>query len=151
MTNAVKHGALRDGAGRVQLNWSVYRDWPDGGARFQLNWLEHLSPAGQAALGPVDLLEGEFPQGGRLGFGSHVLSIAVPRRLNGRADIDFLPEGLSYALDLPLADVAGSGGAPPEAGAGAPEAVPRAAAAPEAVPRDLPPGRSPVDRLPRSA
>ncbi|WP_417525859.1 sensor histidine kinase [Marinovum sp.] len=104
VTNAVKHGALRDAEGTIRINWSRYRGWPDGEERFQMHWTETLSPAVRKELEERDLL-----QGGRVGFGTRVLSLSVPRRLNGRAEIDFLADGLSYALDLPLDCVSCSG------------------------------------------
>ncbi|WP_323766367.1 sensor histidine kinase [Marinovum sp.] len=128
VTNAVKHGALRDAEGTIQLHWSSYRGWPEEDQRFQINWTETLSPAAQRALARRDML-----QDGRVGFGTHVLSLSVPRRLNGRADIDFLPEGLSYALDLPLdcvtGDPCGQGDPAGAAPSGSPGAAPPSAAA----------------------
>lgn len=145
VTNAVKHGALRDAEGTIQLNWSRYRGWPDGEERFQMHWTETLSPAAQDDLGGRDLL-----QDGRVGFGTRVLSLSVPRRLNGRAEIDFLPEGLSYALDLPLDCVSGSGADRYAPG----QLMQSGRGAPAGQPAELPPAfadPAKVDRQRRSA
>lgn len=96
-TNAVKHGALRDPGGQVTVYWSRYRGWPDAGERFQLNWTESLSPD-RAPLDALLSSQATAP----LGYGSRVLNISVPQRLNGRAEEDFAPEGMSYTLDVPV-------------------------------------------------
>lgn len=96
-TNAIKHGALRDEGGKVAVFWSRYHSWPDGRERFQLNWAETLSPD------RVPL--SEFTRDtdtGRLGYGTRVLNITVPQRLNGKAEEDFTPDGMSYTLDIPV-------------------------------------------------
>ncbi|TNF22332.1 MAG: hypothetical protein EP318_04215 [Rhodobacteraceae bacterium] len=96
-TNAIKHGALRDDGGFVALFWSRYRSWPDGRERFQLNWAETLPPE------RVRMRDfAEAAGSGRLGYGTRVLNITVPQRLNGKAEADFTPQGMSYTLDVPV-------------------------------------------------
>lgn len=96
-TNAIKHGALRGEGGHVAVFWSRYRSWPDGRERFQLNWAETLPPD---LVPPADFARGSGA--GRLGYGTRVLNITVPQRLNGKAEEDFTPEGMSYTLDIPV-------------------------------------------------
>ncbi|MCJ7874183.1 sensor histidine kinase [Phaeobacter sp. J2-8] len=101
-TNAIKHGALRDEEGKVELSWAKYRGWPDAVDRFQICWTETLCASRRAENEAAELFSS-----GPVGFGSRVLNIAVPRRLDGRAEVDFTPNGLSYALDLPLKALVG--------------------------------------------
>lgn len=96
-TNAIKHGALRDEGGHVAVFWSRYRSWPDGRERFQLNWVETLPPD---RVPLADFSRG--PGTGRLGYGARVLNITVPQRLNGKAEEDVTPDGMSYTLDIPV-------------------------------------------------
>ncbi len=61
-------------------------------ARFRLRWHESDGP-------PV-----VSPQ--RKGFGSRLIERGLSLELGGRAAIEFLPAGLSYTIDAPLAHLA---------------------------------------------
>ena len=93
-TNAAKYGALSAPAGRVSLRWAVTgTDWAQ---RFDLLWRESGGP-------PV-----VRPR--RKGFGTMVLERVIAQDFDSRPRIDFDPDGLSYALNLPLALVIASPG-----------------------------------------
>lgn len=91
-TNAAKYGALSARAGRVRVAWSIAADGAE--ARFRLRWHESDGP-------PV-----ASPQ--RKGFGSRLIERGLSLELGGRAAIEFLPAGLSYTIDAPLAHLAWS-------------------------------------------
>lgn len=112
-TNAVKHGALRDVDGSVELSWAHYRGWPAADDRFQVFWHERLA---RARVNAMEVAGDSL--GGPVGFGSRVLNITVPQRLGGRAEVDFSTEGLRYALDLP-AQALEAGSDLPDTAAGA--------------------------------
>lgn len=82
-TNASKHGALSRPEGKVIVRWRHLE--PEG--RLQLDWIESGGP-------PV-----QPPQ--RQGFGHLVLTELVPATLQGKAKLDFLPEGVHWHLDIP--------------------------------------------------
>jgi two-component sensor histidine kinase len=84
-TNAVKYGALSETAGHVSILWQV-----DGG-RFTMTWTERGGP-------PV-----APPQ--RRGFGRSVIEDVAASSLGGSARLSFAPEGVSWVLDAPLANL----------------------------------------------
>jgi two-component sensor histidine kinase len=89
-TNALKYGALREGAGTVALRWRV--EQAAGGKRFKLRWKEHCDPVASS----VD----------KAGFGSMLL-----RTVFGAPDTTYRlsvePDGLVYELDAALHVVTG--------------------------------------------
>ncbi|MFC3231520.1 sensor histidine kinase [Marinibaculum pumilum] len=97
-TNAVKHGALSGEAGRVRLNWRLSGGAEDPGTAFVLDWQEDWphrpapdrDAAATAAHG---------------GFGTMLLERAVPTALRGRASREIGPTGMSYRLEVPLAEL----------------------------------------------
>lgn len=88
IANAIDHGSLSDGSGRVSITWSVQPC--DSGAReFRFQWTE-ISAEPKAM---------RFDQ---VGFGRHVLEIIVPRALNGTTTVSNGPQGLIWTLTWPL-------------------------------------------------
>ena len=84
-TNAVKHGALRELGGRVEVTWAV-----TNGTESQLSWTwnEHDGP-------PVALPTRE-------GFGSRLLNRVLTIQTGAKIDIAYDPDGLRVSVVLPL-------------------------------------------------
>jgi two-component sensor histidine kinase len=85
-TNAVKHGALSNATGTVDIVWDVVRAEPD--SRLHLRWQESDGP-------PVQLPT-------RQGFGTRLIERSLARELNGDVQIRFNPEGVLCTVDAPL-------------------------------------------------
>ncbi len=84
-TNAVKHGALSVPGGKVNVSWNVE---PNGDSEhLKIVWRERGGPAVSAPANE--------------GFGHLVVRKLVPTQLEGRASLEFPPEGLSWTLELP--------------------------------------------------
>jgi two-component system, chemotaxis family, CheB/CheR fusion protein len=88
-TNAMKHGALSNKAGRVTVTWSLV-DQAGQEPRLAFRWQERGGP-------PV-----EPP--GRKGFGSKLLERAIDTSAKP-AVFDYACEGLTYDLDVLLASI----------------------------------------------
>src|SRR4029077_2387895 len=85
-TNAVKHGALSQRAGRVEIDASI----PEGAERVLLfKWAEKGGPT---VVHPS-----------KRGFGSTLIERAFVAQLEGRARLEFNPAGVQYELEVPLA------------------------------------------------
>ena len=82
-TNAVKYGALASDRGRVSVTWGE----TDGVFRFE--WRE------------VAPLAGIAPQGRSGGFGTGLLTRAIPAQLSGVGALEMTPAGAVYTLTLP--------------------------------------------------
>jgi two-component sensor histidine kinase len=89
-TNAVKHGALSNGSGAVEIDWHISRDEQQ---RFRLRWIESGGPAV------------EKPR--RRGFGSRLVEQGLAQDLAGDVRLDFERAGLVCTIDAPLAEVVG--------------------------------------------
>ncbi|GJD57987.1 Blue-light-activated histidine kinase 1 [Methylobacterium dankookense] len=85
-TNAVRHGALADPDGRLEVAWSV-EDGPDGRV-LHWTWNEHDGP-------PVALPTRE-------GFGSQLLNRVLTLQVGAKVDIAFAPDGLRVSVAVPL-------------------------------------------------
>ena len=85
-TNALKHGALKTEAGKVNIEWGS----PERG-RLRFCWSEHGGP-------PVTVP----PQ---RGFGSRLIE-SLGRELAGSANIQFEPDGLICTIDAPVHAIA---------------------------------------------
>ena len=85
-TNAMKHGALGQGQGRVDLGWSVHN--PRGENWFRIRWEETGGP-------PVK------PPSCR-GFGTQLLERGVARELGAQVQLSFLPSGVVCEIEAPL-------------------------------------------------
>jgi two-component sensor histidine kinase len=81
-TNAAKYGALSRAEGRVELAWEA------SATMLTLHWREHGGP-------PV-----APPQ--RRGFGSRLLKEGLARELDGRAELDFRPDGVRCEISAAL-------------------------------------------------
>lgn len=87
-TNAVRHGALKNSDGRLEVTWSV----EEGQSGWMLHWTwnEHGGP-------PVALPTQE-------GFGKHLLQGVLTYQIKAKVEIAFDPEGLRVSIDIPLLD-----------------------------------------------
>jgi PAS domain S-box-containing protein len=81
-TNALKHGALRTGAGQIKIEWHALEE-----GRLHFRWSEQGGP-------PV-----EAPK--RRGFGSRLIE-SLGRELAGGASFKFEPDGLICTIEAPL-------------------------------------------------
>jgi two-component sensor histidine kinase len=82
-TNATKYGALSSASGRIDIRWTV-SDGPDG-RQLKLIWRERGGPA----VTP--------PR--RRGFGLRMIEQALARELDGRATLQFRPDGLVCTIE----------------------------------------------------
>lgn len=83
-TNAAKYGALSVPSGRIEIEWST----TESEGRFNLFWRERNGPK---------IAESTQP-----GFGLTLVEREVQYNLRGKAEIDFEPDGLAVALEIPL-------------------------------------------------
>jgi len=94
VTNAVKHGALSTLTGKVTLQWRIEsrsgEDW------LVCHWTEQGGP-------PV-------AQPGRQGFGLSLIERSMRYELKGNAAVEWLADGVSATLAMPLARVGGRAG-----------------------------------------
>ncbi|MEQ8434117.1 MAG: PAS domain S-box protein [Oceanicaulis sp.] len=81
-TNALKHGALSNGAGRVAIAWSYDAD------RLAITWTETGGP--------------RVSTPGRTGFGHTVIARMAAHSVGGEVELDFKPQGLYWRLEAPL-------------------------------------------------
>ena len=94
IANAIDHGSLSDGSGRVSITWSVQPC--DSGAReFRFQWTEISAEPKAMEHDPV-------------GFGRNVLETIVPRAINGEATLSNGPQGVIWTLTCPLDGFDGS-------------------------------------------
>ncbi|WP_313899037.1 HWE histidine kinase domain-containing protein [Methylobacterium sp. J-072] len=89
-TNAVKYGALTNEVGRILLDWDVLAGSPIRTLR--LTWQEFDGP-------PV------CPPS-RRGFGSRMIERALADELEGRAEIDYRPDGIVFTAEARLPETA---------------------------------------------
>jgi PAS domain S-box-containing protein len=83
-TNAAKYGALSAVSGSVNLAWQVRPGSLD------LHWIETGGP-------PV-------PSSRADGYGTRVISASIERHLDGRVVFDWRPQGLCFAMSIPLGE-----------------------------------------------
>lgn len=88
-TNAVKYGALSNGAGLVDLTWTVQPS--EDGALFAFEWKESGGPPVKAPA--------------RGGFGSTLITSVVEQTFASAPVIEFARAGLRYRLEAPLSRV----------------------------------------------
>lgn len=89
-SNAIKYGALSNQTGIVDLSWSVTAG--RGIATLLMKWQEQGGPPVQPPT--------------RHGFGTRLIGTGIARRLGGKANCRFDPEGLRWTLSAPLAELA---------------------------------------------
>lgn len=87
-TNAAKHGALSNDAGRISLIWQIDREHADEVAVLVFRWAERGGP-------PVAPPE-------RMGFGQTVLVRTVEHALSGRVALSYAETGFAWELTAPL-------------------------------------------------
>lgn len=80
-TNSLKYGALKDGEGRLTVDWAA-----EGETGFRLTWTEAVAEAPAPS--------------GRKGFGSMILDAIVPTQLGGKATREITADGLNYVLTV---------------------------------------------------
>jgi PAS domain S-box-containing protein len=83
-TNAAKYGALSSAFGRVKLSWELRQGC------LVVQWMESGGP-------PVSPPCSE-------GYGTRVIGASVERQLDGSATFDWRPEGLRFAMSIPLGE-----------------------------------------------
>lgn len=81
-TNAMKYGALSGLTGRVTVRWAIQE-----GGLVEIDWIESGGPT---VIPPS-----------RKGFGSRLLTEAVPRQLGGRVKLDYDATGLRCRIAVP--------------------------------------------------
>ena len=86
-TNAVKHGALKDGAGQLEIGWKVEND-PDDIPVLKLEWRESGVPMPRDAA--------------QRGFGRDLIERALPYTLHAKTDFRFNADGILCRIELPL-------------------------------------------------
>jgi two-component sensor histidine kinase len=84
-TNAVKHGSLRDPAGRVDFQWRLESD---SASILTMHWCED---------GPLPIAEPS-----RRGFGMRMIQQAMEAELNATIGVEYLPTGLNFTIRAPL-------------------------------------------------
>ncbi len=82
-TNAVKYGALSQGAGQLGVSWKTAR-----GGRLMLTWEER-----GATIAPAKR---------NSGFGMQLIDKGIRHNLGGDTKVDFRPTGLYVELNVPL-------------------------------------------------
>jgi two-component system CheB/CheR fusion protein len=85
-TNAAKYGALSVPAGTVKIQWDLEKDGPDRG-HLRIEWMERGGPTVNESHGN--------------GFGQMTITKIVPVSLQGRASLQFHPEGVRWTLVVP--------------------------------------------------
>ncbi len=98
-TNAVKHGALRDGPGLLSVVWRIERR-PDKGEYLVLDWVE--SGVAMSDEQPV-----------RIGYGRMQVERALRFTLRAEIDLVFGADGVTCRIQMPLRTPAPSAGALP--------------------------------------
>jgi two-component system CheB/CheR fusion protein len=83
-TNAAKYGALSVSSGRIEIEWSK----TESEGQFNLFWRERDGP--------------KITKSTQRGFGLTLVEREVQYNLRGKAEIDFEPDGLAVALEIPL-------------------------------------------------
>ncbi|WP_315974421.1 sensor histidine kinase [Microvirga sesbaniae] len=89
-TNAVKYGALSTDQGRITVEWTITRE--EGGPRLVFRWIE-----------TGVRLSGETPR--RRGFGTELIERTLAYELDGKASLEFTPDGLHCIISLPTGGV----------------------------------------------
>lgn len=83
-TNAIKYGALSGPSGQVSIRWGLEQH----PGRLQFRWKESGGPI---VVHPA-----------RRGFGTRLLETGLARDMNGLAQVEFAPDGLSCTFDIPI-------------------------------------------------
>jgi two-component system CheB/CheR fusion protein len=86
-TNALKYGALKAPAGRLDVAWRIEADAPSGPA-IELDWRE----SGLT----------EPPADSKQGFGRKLIEQALPFTLQAKSEFLFTPDGVACRIEMPL-------------------------------------------------
>jgi len=89
-TNAAKYGALSTPQGRLSVTWRLSDDTPDRPS-LEFDWTEQGGPTVEPPMAQ--------------GFGGKLIERTLTAELNGRAQIDYRPQGLHCTLTAPLEPV----------------------------------------------
>jgi len=84
-TNALKHGAFSVETGQVAVTWTVSEEAP---SMFRITWKEHGGPAPKPKT--------------KSGFGKLVLEKLMPAAVEGTAETEAGPDGITWTLSAPL-------------------------------------------------
>lgn len=87
-SNSSKYGALSSPHGRLEVRWSVSNSQAE--RLLNLDWLENGGP--------------RVKQPTRRGFGTTLLEKVVTVQCQAKVDLNYHPEGLRFAMALPLRD-----------------------------------------------
>jgi len=87
-SNSSKYGALSSPHGRLEVRWSVSNSQAE--RLLNLDWLEKAGP--------------RVEQPRRRGFGTTLLEKVVAVQCQAKVDLNYHPEGLRFAMALPLRD-----------------------------------------------
>ena len=90
-TNALKHGALKDSRGRVDVRWQMLD--PMDTPRLELTWVE-------SGIG----LDGPKASSLRRGFGRELLEHALPYQLDATTKLDVAQDGIRFSAVIPWHD-----------------------------------------------
>jgi two-component sensor histidine kinase len=86
-TNAIKHGALSDPAGRLAVSWSTVPS-EGGPSRFRLEWRETGGPQHVVC--------------DRKGYGRELIERAIPYQLQAETSYQLTSDGLLCVVTLPI-------------------------------------------------
>lgn len=89
-TNAAKYGALSVPAGRVEVSWR-YKKNGTGEPWFEMNWIERRGP--------------KVTTPSQLGFGQVVMEQLAARALQGKAELNFDPQGVQWTIHIPTSHI----------------------------------------------
>jgi PAS domain S-box-containing protein len=89
--NALKFGALSGDMGRVDISWTFTKETSPSNALFQILWVETAGPK----VSPPNARH----------FGRVLLEEVVPISVQGKAKLEFTPEGISYRLTMPRSEL----------------------------------------------
>jgi len=92
-TNAVKHGALRGGEGRLDVRWAAAPD-ERGRQILTLDWVET----------GVEMPQRQAPAG----YGRELIERALAFTLQAKTELLFGLNGVSCRLEIPLSPLAGA-------------------------------------------
>ena len=95
-TNAVKYGALKGEAGRLNVWWREFADGPEG-EKLVLEWRE------SGVTLPPDAAE-------RSGFGRQLIERSLAMTLRATTDLVFGADGISCRIDIPIGRLSNSRG-----------------------------------------
>jgi len=86
-TNAVKYGALKNEAARLEVRWNVEPEGQDA-ASLVIDWIE----SGVSVP----------PDNSKIGFGRQLIEKALRFTLRARTNLAFAPDGVSCHIEIPL-------------------------------------------------